>query len=106
MREAWTVRLLVIVLPLAARAQITGQDAFADWTQEKPGIFRKIGLADLPEPKPAESVRNQPQIVARPAGAWPVAPPGFKVTLYAGGDNGPSPSPDQQHSQQRHTGPP
>jgi glucose/arabinose dehydrogenase len=96
----------LIALPLAARTQVTGQDAFADWTQEKPGTLRKIGLADLPEPKPGESVRNQPQIVARPAGAWPSAPPGFKVTLYAGGDNGPSPSPDQQHAQQRNTGAP
>jgi glucose/arabinose dehydrogenase len=28
------------------------------------------------------------------------------VTLYAGGDNGPSPSPDQRHSQQQGTNPP
>ena len=51
-------------------------------------------------------MRNQPHIVSRPANAWPAAPPGFKVTLYAGGDNGPSPSPDQQHSQQQDAGPP
>jgi glucose/arabinose dehydrogenase len=96
----------LLTLPLAAQAQITGQDAFADWTQEKPGISRKITLSDLPDPRSAESVRNQPRIVARPADAWPLAPPGFKVTLYAGGDNGPSPSPDQQHAQQPHTGAP
>ena len=34
-------------------------------------------------------VQNQPHVVARPENAWPVAPPGFKVTLYAGGDNAP-----------------
>src|ERR1700678_4023108 len=98
----------LIALPLVAQSQqiISGQGAFADWTQEKPGIFRKITLTDLPTPNPAESVRNQPQIVARPANAWPIAPPGFKVTLYAGGDSGPSPSPDQQHSQQHGTKPP
>jgi glucose/arabinose dehydrogenase len=96
----------LLTLPLAAQAQITGQDAFADWTQEKPGISRKITLSDLPDPRSAESVRNQPRIVARPADAWPLAPPGFKVTLYAGGDNGPSPSPNQQHAQQPHTGAP
>jgi glucose/arabinose dehydrogenase len=104
------ILLTVAVMALARVTQsqqiITGQDAFADWTREKPGIFRKITLTDLPTPSTAESVRNQPQIVARPTNAWPIAPPGFKVTLYAGGDNGPSPSPDQQHSQQRHTDPP
>jgi glucose/arabinose dehydrogenase len=82
---------------------ITGSAAFADWTQEKPGVLRKILVTDLPEPASAESVRNQPRIVARPQNAWPIAPPGFKVTLYAGGDNGPSLSPDQQHSQQHNT---
>ncbi len=82
---------------------ITGQAAFADWNQEKPGTLRKISLSDLPEPAPAESVKNQPHIVARPKDAWPVAPAGYKVTLYAGGDNGPSASPDQQHSQQHGT---
>jgi glucose/arabinose dehydrogenase len=106
-----TVALFIIVgsaIPLAAQTKenpVTGQDAFADWSQEKPGVFRKISVTDLPEPKPAESVRNQPHIVARPQNAWPIAPPGFKVTLYAGGDNGPSASPDQQHSQQHGTRP-
>ena len=106
-----TKRILLILtasaITLAAQTPqpITGQAAFADWTQEKPGIVRRISVADLPQPDPAQSVRNQPHIVARPKNAWPIAPAGFKVTLYAGGDNGPSPSPDQQHSQQ-HTGPP
>ena len=80
---------------------ITGQAAFADWNAEKPGVLRKITLSDLPEPEPSESVKNQPHVVARPKDAWPVAPAGYKVTLYAGGDNGPSPSPDQQHSLQK-----
>lgn len=97
------IAIVAAAIPLAAQTKqnpITGQDAFADWSQEKPGVLRKISVTDLPEPKPAESVRNQPYIVPRPPNAWPIAPPGFKVTLYAGGDNGPSPSPDQQHSQQ------
>jgi glucose/arabinose dehydrogenase len=93
-----------LFLPAAAVAQptktITGQAAFADWDKQVPGTRRMITVADLPEPNRKESVRNQPQIVPRPATAWPIAPAGFKVTLYAGGDNGPSKSPDQQHSQQ------
>jgi glucose/arabinose dehydrogenase len=70
---------------------ITGQAAFADWDQQQPGVRRKITVADLPEPRPEESVNNGPHLVARPDGAWPVAPPGFIVTLYAGGDFRPTP---------------
>ncbi len=100
--------VIASTLPLAAQTQqpLTGPAAFADWTQQKPGALRKLSVADLAQPEPAQSVRNQPHIVPRPQNAWPIAPPGFKVTLYAGGDNGPSPSPDQQHSQQQGTRPP
>src|SRR5580692_12343758 len=75
-------------LPPALHAQqtITGQAAFAGYSQQKPGVRRKITVADLPEPKPSESVDNGPTVVQRPAGAWPMAPAGFKVELYAGGD--------------------
>jgi glucose/arabinose dehydrogenase len=100
--------ILFAELPLLAQkvAPTTGQAAFADWTQEKPGAMRKITVADLPQPAPEQSVQNQPRIVPRPKDAWPIAPAGFKVTLYAGGDNGPSLSPDQQHSQQKYIHPP
>lgn len=66
---------------------ITGKAAFADYTQEKPGTFRKITLADLPQPFASESVDNQPEEVARPSNAWPHTLPGFKVELYASGLN-------------------
>jgi len=76
--------------PAAPKPQvITGQAAFADWNQQQPGIRRKITLADLPEPNPAEAVNNTPHVIPRPADAWPLAPAGFKVTLYAGGDTAP-----------------
>ena len=52
---------------------ITGKAAFTDYTQEHPGVRRKITLADLPEPKPDESVDNGPSVVPRPEGAWPIA---------------------------------
>ena len=82
------------IIPAAAQSTkptqtVTGQAAFADWNQQVPGVRRKITVADLPEPRPEESVRNQPHLIARPANAWPIAPAGFKVTLYAGGDNSP-----------------
>jgi len=64
---------------------ITGKAAFADYSQEKPGIFRKITLADLPQPFETESAFNVPSVVPRPSNAWPQALPGFKVELYASG---------------------
>ena len=62
---------------------ITGSQAFADHSQQKPGTFRKITLADLPEPHASKSVDNGPEETPRPANAWPQAPAGFKVELYA-----------------------
>jgi glucose/arabinose dehydrogenase len=91
-----TACLLAASLPftaIAVRAQqpvLTGQAAFTDYNQQAPGVRHKITVADLPEPKPDEAVNNGPQLVARPDGAWPIAPPGFKVTLYAGGDYKPT----------------
>ena len=64
---------------------ITGKAAFADYTQQRPGVRRKITVADLPEPMPDESVDNGPSVVPRPEGAWPIAPKGFKVEMYAQG---------------------
>jgi glucose/arabinose dehydrogenase len=68
---------------------ITGTSAFTDFKQEKPGTFRKITVADLPEPYATKGVSNSPQHGERPEGAWPVTLPGFKVNLYAEGLKGP-----------------
>ncbi len=70
----------------AQQPLLTGQAAFTDWNQQSPGVRHKITLADLPEPKPEEAVNNTPHLIPKPADAWPIAPAGFKVTLYAGGD--------------------
>jgi glucose/arabinose dehydrogenase len=84
---------MAIALPLSLNAQsgtvLTGQAAFTDWNQQVPGVRHKITVADLPEPNPEEAVDNSPVLIPKPAGAWPTAPPGFKVTLYAGGDTAP-----------------
>lgn len=61
---------------------LTGQDAFTDYTKEKPGTFRKVTVADLPQPYATKSAGNGPKVVAQPAGAWPQALPGFKVERY------------------------
>src|ERR1700741_2740819 len=74
------------LLPAYAQQIVTGQAAFADWNQQEPGARRKITLADLPDPRPQEAVDNTPHVIPRPEDAWPIAPAGFKVTRYAGGD--------------------
>ena len=63
---------------------LTGPAAFTDYKTQQPGVFRRITVADLPQPYASKSVDNGPDLVARPADAWPRALPGFKVELYAG----------------------
>jgi glucose/arabinose dehydrogenase/mono/diheme cytochrome c family protein len=58
---------------------------FTDYRHEKPGNVHHIALQDLPAPFASESASNGPKIVARPKNAWPQAPVGFKVELYAEG---------------------
>jgi glucose/arabinose dehydrogenase len=62
---------------------VTGQSAFRDYRSESPGTFRKITVADLPQPYATNSASNGAEVVARPADAWPQAPAGFHVGLYA-----------------------
>ena len=89
-RKAQAAALLLLAAPLPATLQaqqpITGKAAFADYSKQQPGTLRKITVADLPEPNPSESVDKYPVLIPRPHDAWPIAPAGFKVELYAGGD--------------------
>src|SRR5258705_5772503 len=68
----------------AARV-LVGTAAFSDHLSIKPGVTRKITAASLPAPLATPSATNRAQIVPPPANAWPQAPPGFKVDLYATG---------------------
>lgn len=61
---------------------VTGQQAFADYRTEKPGLFHKITAADLPKPYDTKSAQNFPRVVPKPENMWPLAPAGFKVELY------------------------
>jgi len=62
---------------------LTGQHAFTDAAHESPGTRRHLTTADLPAPAPDQSVDNGADMVPRPSNAWPQAPKGFKVELYA-----------------------
>src|SRR5438094_7174976 len=64
---------------------VTGQAAFVDYRTMKAGTFRRITVADLPQPFATESARNNARVVPRPADAWPQAPAGFKVEQFATG---------------------
>jgi glucose/arabinose dehydrogenase len=80
----------VSAAPVAARSNAPPPQApFTDYRFEKPGVVRHITLQDLPAPYATQSATNGPKVVARPVDAWPKAPEGFKVELYATGLNNP-----------------
>ncbi len=68
---------------------LTGQSAFGDYRNERAGVVRKITPADLPQPYATRSAGNGPDVIPRPDGAWPQAPAGFRVELYASGLDNP-----------------
>lgn len=53
--------------------------------QEPPGTALEVTPGDLPEPYASESVANSPRRIARPEGARPAVPEGFRANLFAGG---------------------
>jgi glucose/arabinose dehydrogenase len=66
-----------------------GKDAFGSWQLDKPGTIRLIRPQDLPEPGATRSAANTSRVVAKPSGAAPQVPPGFKIALFADGLSGP-----------------
>jgi glucose/arabinose dehydrogenase len=62
---------------------------FTDFRYEKPGTTRKITVKDLPQPYATDSAQNGAELVARPQNAWPLAPDGFKVEMFAAGLDNP-----------------
>jgi glucose/arabinose dehydrogenase len=87
----------VLFLTLACGRQAASQPqsansdhvVFSDYRQESPGVVHKITVADLPQPYMTKSVDAGSRVVSRPADAWPKAPQGFKVDLYATGLDNP-----------------
>src|ERR1700749_2205088 len=82
------IALLLSALGGAAIAQTReGRDAYGSWQADKPGTLRLIRPQDLPAPGPSSA--NVSRVVARPAGAMPQVPPGFRIELFAEGLSGP-----------------
>ena len=67
--------------PAGADASQTGP--FTDFHGEHPGNVHKITVADLPEPYATKSSAVFSDPISKPADAWPKAPAGFTVSLYA-----------------------
>ncbi|MGH9684099.1 MAG: PQQ-dependent sugar dehydrogenase [Candidatus Acidiferrales bacterium] len=67
----------------AAQSAPAANSLFTDYRGETPGRIHHITAADLPQPYATQSAQNDAELVARPADAWPQAPRGFKVELYA-----------------------
>jgi glucose/arabinose dehydrogenase len=76
---------VALALPQAEIKMLTGAAAFATTATEKPGVFRKITVEDLPAPFATPSAANQSHIVPRPANASLQTLPGFQVQLFATG---------------------
>jgi glucose/arabinose dehydrogenase len=74
-------RTLVVLLALSSVAA----GPFSDYRDQRPGAVHLIKASDLPPPHASRSVDNGPSLIGRPADAWPQAPAGFKVQLYASG---------------------
>lgn len=75
-------------MPVKTNAPLP-EPPFTDFRVQEPGTARKITVPDLPAPYATESANNGPEVVARPEGAWPKAPNGFTVQLYASGLDNP-----------------
>jgi glucose/arabinose dehydrogenase len=69
--------------PAPARPPAGGTNPFGDFHNERPGVLHLIRPGELPPPHATASVDNGPQVIDRPAAAWPKAPGGFKVEVYA-----------------------
>jgi glucose/arabinose dehydrogenase len=80
-----TLPIIAFVVAVAADKAANPTPPFTDYRYEKPGMFHKITPSDLPAPYATQSASNWAKVVDRPANAWPQAPAGFKVELFATG---------------------
>lgn len=76
---------LLIVNSRYARGTDNTAPPFSDYRTQSPGARHKITVSDLPAPYATRSADNGPSTVRRPSDAWPKAPAGFQVDLFASG---------------------
>jgi glucose/arabinose dehydrogenase len=73
----------------SAEPILQGKKAFGSWQADKPGTTRLIRPKDLPKPGATPSAANVSRVAARPSGASPQVPAGFRIELLAEGLSGP-----------------
>src|SRR5581483_4868952 len=64
---------------------LTGTSAMGDWTNDAPGVRRKITVQDLSPAGSNVLAINLPRVVQRPTNAQLQVPPGFRIALFASG---------------------
>ncbi len=80
----WALTFGALGLAGAVGAQVrTGAAAFGDYHDDAPGVMRKITVADVPAPTPANSPAVPSAHEKQPDGAWPKTLPGFEVQAFA-----------------------
>jgi glucose/arabinose dehydrogenase len=84
-----TSTALIGCLIATAGPGVAAERPFVDHRGQAPGRTHLIRPSDLPPPNQTPAADNPPRIVPRPKDAWPQAPAGFKVQLYADGLSGP-----------------
>ena len=67
------------------RATPNGTVSSGDWQSDAPGVRHHLTVSSLPPPFATPSAGNRPHVVDRPPDVTPVAPKGFRVTLFASG---------------------
>jgi glucose/arabinose dehydrogenase len=80
---------LIAVDAVAADAVRTGEAAYGDYLTDAPGVRRHITAKDLPPALATKPSANFSKVVAKPEGAVPKVPAGFKVDVYSSGLKGP-----------------
>jgi glucose/arabinose dehydrogenase len=67
----------------AAPKAAAGSDNAGGWTEDKPGDLHHLTVAGLAAPFASASAGNGPKVAARPDGAMPAVPKGFKISVFA-----------------------
>jgi hypothetical protein len=89
MKSALILALAACAALPAGAATLSGQAAYGDWRVDAPGVVRHITPADMPDRGASPIGVAPPSVVARPAGAQIKTLPGFSVTAFATGLEGP-----------------
>jgi glucose/arabinose dehydrogenase len=67
----------------APAAKPAGGDKTGAWADDQPGDLHHLTVDKLAAPFASESAGNGPKVAARPDGAMPAVPKGFKVSAFA-----------------------